>query len=131
VLAFARALEELREEGGVAARQARYTANQELLVRHMGALGFPPYLDPAYHSPIITSFLYPQGEQCGHQRFNFQELYDFLKASGFVIYPGKLTDADTFRIGTIGEIYPTDIEALCDVIARFQDQRRTRGGVRP
>ena len=36
-----------------------------------------------------------------------------------MLKPGKLTDADTFRVGNIGEIYPEDMEKLTAIIAGF------------
>jgi len=116
VLAFAQALRELDAEGGVAARQARYSGSQKLLVRRMKEIGFEAYIDEDLHSPVITTFLYPEGQT---KPFNFQEMYDFLKAGGYAIYPGKLTEVDTFRIGNIGEIYEEDINKLCDLFAEY------------
>ncbi len=111
VLAFAQALEELEQEGGVTAREQRYTANQRRLVAGMRELGFETLLPDALHSPIITSFLFPTAS------FDFQQFYDDLKARRFVIYPGKVTNADTFRIGTIGNVHPADIDELLAAIA--------------
>ena len=39
-----------------------------------------------------------------------------LKAKGFVIYPGKISQADTFRIGNIGDVHPDDFRRLTEVI---------------
>lgn len=114
VLAFAKAMEELAQEGGIPARAARYAANQRLLAARLGALGFRPYLDPAVQGPIITSFYYPAGSA-----FSFREMYDYIKARGYVLYPGKVTEADTFRVGNIGEIYMEDIEKLAAIMADF------------
>ncbi len=111
VRAFAQALAELKEEGGVAVRERRYWANQRRLVAGIRELGFETLLPDALHSPIITSILFPT------QTFDFQEFYGKLKARRFVIYPGKVTNADTFRIGTIGNVHPADIDQLLSVIA--------------
>ncbi|MFR2521006.1 MAG: 2-aminoethylphosphonate--pyruvate transaminase, partial [Evtepia gabavorous] len=114
VLAFAQALEELKEEGGVPARHARYDQNQRLLAENFRALGFVPYLDPAVQGPIITTFRYPAGA-----RFTFQQMYEYIKARGYVLYPGKVMEAETFRVGNIGEIYPEDIAKLSAILADF------------
>ena len=114
VLAFAQALEELKEEGGVPARHARYDQNQRLLAENFRALGFVPYLDPAVQRPIITTFRYPAGA-----RFTFQQMYEYIKARGYVLYPGKVMEAETFRVGNIGEIYPEDIAKLSAILADF------------
>jgi len=107
VRAFYQALKELQEEGGVVARYARYCENQRRLVAGMEGLGFECVLSSEYHSPIITGFRDPQ-----HADYAFQAFYDRLKAQGFVIYPGKVTGIDSFRIGTIGHVFPEDIDRL-------------------
>lgn len=111
VRAFYQALLELEEEGGVSARHKRYTENQRLLVAGMRSHGFATLLPDDYQSPVITSFLSPDSSQ-----WSFEEFYTRLKKRGFVLYPGKVTSADTFRVGTIGEIYPEDIERLIAII---------------
>jgi 2-aminoethylphosphonate-pyruvate transaminase len=111
VLALARALDELTAEGGVAGRAARYRANQAALLDGMRTLGFVEYLAPELQGPIITSFRYPAG-------FDFGRFYDGLNDLGFVIYPGKTSAADCFRIGTIGRIFPDDVSALVRTIGQ-------------
>ncbi len=112
VRAFLRALEELQVEGGVDARYARYSENHDILVSGMRDLGFATLLPDAYQSPIITSFLNPNSPD-----FEFARFYAALKKSGFVIYPGKATDANTFRIGNIGDIHPIDMRRLLDAVS--------------
>ncbi|MBY8001593.1 2-aminoethylphosphonate--pyruvate transaminase [Vibrio fluvialis] len=111
VRAFYQALLELEQEGGIAARHQRYQANQTTLVRGMQSLGFTPLLDVSLHSPIITSFYSPT-----HPDYQFAEFYQRLKAQGFVIYPGKVSHADCFRIGNIGDVHPHDIERLIEAV---------------
>lgn len=111
VLAFAQALKELAAEGGVAARYQRYRDNQRKLVAGMRELGFTTLLDDALHSPIITAFYSPENPQ-----YRFNDFYQRLKAQGFVIYPGKVSQSDCFRIGNIGEVYDADITALLAAI---------------
>ena len=107
VRAFYQALLELEEEGGVPARFARYTENQRRLVAGMDALGFDCVLPHKYHSPIITGFINPTAPG-----YDFMRFYTLLKEKGFVIYPGKVTGIDSFRIGTIGHVFPQDIDRL-------------------
>lgn len=107
VRAFAQALRELQEEGGIEARHARYRTNQQLLAAGMEDLGFQCLLPREFQSPIITAFLSPQDPL-----YDFRTFYGELKARGFVIYPGKATAMDSFRIGSIGDIHPEDIERL-------------------
>lgn len=113
VLAFNKALEEMEEEGGIPARSRRYRENNELLINKMREMGFETYIHD-HQGPIITTFLYP--ENCN---YTFNEMYNYIKDRGYAIYPGKVTSADTFRIGNIGEIYKEDIEKLCDIIKEF------------
>ena len=107
VRAFAQALKELQVEGGVAARFARYCENQRTLVAGMAEMGFRCLLPPEYQSPIITAFYNPESAN-----YTFLEFYTRLKERGFVIYPGKVTQVNTFRIGTIGDVHPQDIRRL-------------------
>lgn len=111
VRAFAQALVELKEEG-LSNRCQRYVANQSGLVNGMRRLGFTTLLPESLQSPIITSFLSPTEPD-----YSFTAFYSALKNQGFVIYPGKVTVADTFRIGNIGDIYPGDIDRLLVVVS--------------
>lgn len=116
VLAFDQALRELQQEGGVAARAARYRQNHVVLMEGMQKLGFRPFLEPNVQSYIITSFHYPE-----RGNFSFDDFYRHLSDRGFIIYPGKLTRENTFRIGTIGRIFEADIRAL---LAAIEDVMR-------
>lgn len=118
VLAFAKALEEMKAEGGIEGRSRRYAQNNHLLISRMKELGIEPYITGQHQGPIITTFFYPE-----HSEFSFQEMYDYIKARGYAIYPGKVTEADTFRIGNIGEIYEADINKLCDIIEEFLKEK--------
>ena len=71
-----------------------------------------------YQGPIITTFFYPE-----QKNYSFQEMYDYIKERGYAIYPGKVTDAETFRVGNIGEIYPEDMEKLCRILTDFLRER--------
>ena len=117
LLAFWKALEELQKEGGIEGRASRYSANRQALTKGMTELGFDAYLAPGHQSDIITSFRFP-----AHNRFNFPEFYHRLSDLGFVIYPGKVSNAECFRIGTIGHIFPRDIQALVAGIRRVLDE---------
>ena len=117
VLAFARAMKELEEEGGISARGRRYAENNRLLIEKMGEMGIYPYIDSEHQGPIITTFFYP--EKCC---FTFSQMYEYIKERGYAIYPGKVTEAETFRIGNIGEIYREDIENVCAIIKEFLEE---------
>tara|TARA_Y100001970_G_C14156947_1_gene816134 strand:- start:55 stop:1230 length:1176 start_codon:yes stop_codon:yes gene_type:complete len=99
ILGFLSALNQHASEGGVLGRLNRYEKNKNILVEGMRELGFETLLPDKWISPIIVSFLYPADEN-----FNFGNFYNFMKDQGFILYPGKLTKIDTFRIGCIGQI---------------------------
>ena len=121
VSAFARALDELKDEGGIEARHTRYVANQKTMVKGMRALGFRTLLGDDLQSPIITSFYYPDSAE-----FEFQKFYDALKSRGFVIYPGKVSHAQCFRIGSIGDVQPEDMTGLVGRISEVIDELGVR-----
>ena len=99
VAAFLEALRLHCDEGGVAARGARYTQNRDVMVAGMRDLGFETLLKDRWLSPIIVTFFCP-----ADPAFVFTRFYDLMKAKGFIIYPGKLTVVDSFRIGVIGRM---------------------------
>jgi 2-aminoethylphosphonate-pyruvate transaminase len=99
VAAFLTALEIHEEEGGVAGRGARYTNNRDVMVSGMRDLGFETLLDERWLSPIIVTFFCP-----ADPAFEFKKFYDLMKSEGYIIYPGKLTVVDSFRIGCIGRM---------------------------
>lgn len=107
VRAFQEALFELEDEGGVTARFQRYSDNQRQLVNGLAKLGIQTLIERPHQSPIITSFLYPSDA-----RFTFDDFYRRMKVRRFVLYPGKISQAPTFRIGTIGQVFPEDIQCL-------------------
>ncbi len=111
LMAFSTAMKELEEEGGIRGRASRYSMNNRVLIDGMKELGFQLYLPDALRSYIITSFLYPS-----HPNFVFETFYSGLNEKGFVIYPGKLSKTDCFRIGNIGQINPSDIQSLVQAI---------------
>jgi 2-aminoethylphosphonate-pyruvate transaminase len=123
LVAFRQALAELEAEGGVEGRAARYRENYETLIAGMQQMGFEEYLRPEDRGYIITSFRYPKDPN-----FDFERFYEKLNERNYVIYPGKVSDADCFRIGSIGRIFPSDIRdllaAIRETIAEM-DVRRT------
>ncbi len=117
IVAFHQALEEFFAEGGQAGRGRRYAENCQVLIEGMRDLGFKPLLSKELQAPIIATFHMPT-----HPKFAFQSFYDRLKDRGYVIYPGKLTVADTFRIGCIGRLYPDDMRALLANVREVLDE---------
>jgi 2-aminoethylphosphonate-pyruvate transaminase len=99
VSALRAALDQYREEGGISARSARYQKNCAALVAGMRTLGLRTYLTDEVQAPIIVTFHSPD-----HPNFEFSKLYEGVKAQGFILYPGKLTQIETFRVGCIGAI---------------------------
>jgi len=119
VLAFHQALLELEEEGGIAARSNRYMKNQQILVDGMRALGFESYISNDLQSAIITTFLEPEMIPGTSHKFLFKPFYAYLKNHGFVIYPGKVAHKNSFRIGSIGYLYPKDITYFLSHVKSF------------
>lgn len=111
VAALYQALAQHREEGGVAARHARYAANCAALRAGMRALGLRPFLDECVQAPVIVTFHAP-----AHPAYDFKRFYDGVRSRGFIIYPGKLTQVETFRIGCIGALTPADIEKVVHAV---------------
>lgn len=117
VLAFRQTLRELEEEGGIKERSKRYRENNNILNREMEKIGFKLYLDKKVQGPIISTFLYPDGAN-----IDFKDMYDFIKERGYIIYPGKLTEKESFRIGNIGEIYKSDIYGLISIFKEYLEK---------
>ena len=104
LVALNEAIAQFEEEGGQTARLKRYQSNCSTLVDGMAALGFKPFLDPAIQAPIIVTFHAP-----ADPRYQFKTFYDIAKKNGFILYPGKLTQVETFRVGCIGAIGPVEM----------------------
>ncbi len=119
VAALHEALDQLDEEGGVLARHARYQQNCAVLLDGMAALGFDAFIDRALQAPVIVTFRMPAGGW-----FEFEDLYRFLHARGIVIYPGKLTQEASFRIGCIGAVGADDMRRAVGEVAAFVALRR-------
>ena len=105
VVALAEAIAQFEAEGGQPARLARYTSNYQTLITGMKKLGFQPFLDPAIQAPIIVTFHAP-----ADSKYDFKTFYAAARARGFIRYPGKLTQIETFRVGCIGAIGPDEME---------------------
>lgn len=126
VAAFLQALREYEAEGGVLARGTRYAANRDRLVAGMRALGFETLLTDAWLSPIITTFFCPED-----RAFRFPEFYDRMKARGFILYPGKLTVVESFRVGTIGHIDTGVIDRVLEAVAETLQDMQVRSAAPP
>lgn len=113
VVALHEAIQQFEEEGGQNARLARYTANYQTLVKGMAELGFKPFLDPNVQAPIIVTFHAPKDP-----RYDFKKFYASAREKGFVLYPGKLTQIETFRVGCIGAIGPQEMRQAVQAIAQ-------------
>jgi len=111
VVALDAALAQYEAEGGQPARLARYTANYEALVSGMAELGLRPFLDAKIQAPIIVTFHAPPDP-----RYAFTDLYARVRDKGFILYPGKLTQVETFRVGCIGAIAPDEMRLAVSAI---------------
>lgn len=117
VAAFQQALNEHDAEGGCEGRLARYSRNRDRMVAGLRSLGFRTLLDDQWLSPIITTFFSPVDE-----KFDFRTFYNKLKEKNYIIYPGKLTEAESFRIGHIGQLYDEQVDGLIDAVAAVLDE---------
>jgi 2-aminoethylphosphonate-pyruvate transaminase len=123
--ALDQAIAEFEEEGGVAGRGRRYAENCKVLLDGMTKLGFEPMLSHNLQAPIIVTFRTPADPNYGFEKF-----YEALRVRGYAIYPGKLTKADSFRIGCIGRIFPKDLQGAIEAVAEVVDEMgiKQRGG---
>jgi 2-aminoethylphosphonate-pyruvate transaminase len=123
IVSLGKAIEEHAAEGGVAGRGKRYRDNARVLIEGMRAMGFRTLLDDRLQAPIIVTFHMPTDP-----RFVFQHFYDGLKDRGYVIYPGKLTVADSFRMGCIGRLYPENMKGALAAVREVLDEMRVSNG---
>ncbi|MDP2376678.1 2-aminoethylphosphonate--pyruvate transaminase [Reyranella sp.] len=117
IVALGKAIEEHAAEGGVAGRGKRYRDNAKVLIDGMRAMGFQTLLPNELQAPIIVTFHMPTDP-----KFVFQRFYDGLKDRGYVIYPGKLTVADSFRMGCIGRLYPEHMKGALAAVREVLDE---------
>ncbi len=123
IVALGKAIEEHAEEGGVAGRGKRYRENAKVLIDGMRAMGFRTLLPEKQQAPIIITFHMPTDP-----KFVFQSFYDGLRDRGYVIYPGKLTVADSFRMGCIGRLYPEHMRGALAAVREVLDELRVSNG---
>lgn len=119
LMAFRQAIRELDQEGGIPARENRYKTNKMVLDKGMAELGFRQYLRPEIQGHIISSFLYPSDPG-----FDFERFYKKLNDRGCIIYPGKLSKTNAFRIGNIGQIFPEDVQYLLESIREVLEEEK-------
>ena len=119
VVALDAALTQFEAQGGQPARLARYTANYETLVTGMTELGLRVFLDPRIQAPIIVTFHAPSDP-----KYAFKEFYERVRDKGFILYPGKLTQLETFRVGCIGAIGPDEMRHAVNAV---RDRLRETG----
>jgi 2-aminoethylphosphonate-pyruvate transaminase len=111
VAAFDAALAQYEEEGGLAARGARYAANCRTLIDGLAGLGLRSFLPAAIQAPIIVTFHAPASP-----RYEFKAFYNAVKARGYILYPGKLTTVETFRVGCMGQLGERGMQGAVDAV---------------
>lgn len=111
VVALHAALDQYAEEGGLPVRAARYAGNCQALIKGMAGLGLKTFLQPEVQAPIIVTFHAP-----ADAHYQFKAFYEAVRARGFILYPGKLTQLETFRIGCIGALDSRDVEKVVDAV---------------
>jgi len=115
MLALNTAIKELISQGGIKARYFHYLEIQKLIHEVMSSHKFDTLVCKEDQCPVITTFLYKQN-------FNFQDFYNYFKKNGFILYNGKLTDYDAFRIGNIGDITKNDIQVFKKVLNHYFEE---------
>ncbi|MGH6611952.1 MAG: 2-aminoethylphosphonate--pyruvate transaminase [Burkholderiaceae bacterium] len=113
VAALRVAIDQFKEEGGQPARGARYAANCKALIDGMATLGFRPYLASAVQAPIIITFHAP-----ADPAYTFKTFYEHTRDRGYILYPGKLTQVETFRVGCIGAIDANEMRNVVSAVER-------------
>ncbi len=121
VAAFAEALTQYWEEGGQAARGARYARNCARLITGMEKLGFSTFVQRSIQAPIIVTFYAP-----ADPNYDFKRFYTGVKAHGYILYPGKLTTVETFRVGCIGQLGDDGIEGAVEAVAAVLQEMQIR-----
>jgi 2-aminoethylphosphonate-pyruvate transaminase len=116
VAALRAAVDQFKEEGGQPARLARYARNCEALVAGMAARGFRTFVPPAAQAPIIVTFHAP-----ADPAYDFRKFYARTRERGYILYPGKLTQVETFRVGCIGAIDDNEMRNVVSAVARTLD----------
>ncbi|MAA90198.1 MAG: 2-aminoethylphosphonate--pyruvate transaminase [Deltaproteobacteria bacterium] len=123
IVAFDKALQQFHEEGGVIGRNKRYVENCRILIDGMSRLGFETLLPPQLQAPIIITFKMPEDP-----KFDFSDFYERVKEKGFVLYPGKLTVAPSFRIGCIGHLFEDDMHQALGAIEKTMGEMGVASG---
>jgi 2-aminoethylphosphonate-pyruvate transaminase len=123
IFAFAKAIEQFEAEGGQPGRFKRYSENCKILIDGMAEMGFRPLLPQGLQAPIIVTFRMPSDPA-----FDFQVFYDKVKDRGFVLYPGKLTVAPSFRVGCIGHLGADEMKAALKAMAEVLTEMGVKTG---
>jgi 2-aminoethylphosphonate-pyruvate transaminase len=126
VAALRAAVDQFHEEGGQRARGARYAANCAALVAGMRALGLQPFLRPEVQAPIIVTFHAP-----ADAAYDFMTFYAKVRERGYILYPGKLTQLETFRVGCIGAIDSNEMRNVVAAVALVLGEMGVRCGAAP
>ena len=121
VAAFRAALDQFKAEGGTSARGARYRKNCDTLIDSMAALGFKAFLPRNVQAPIIVTFHAP-----GDAAYTFKAFYEKVRARGYILYPGKLTQVETFRVGCIGAIDANEMRNVASAVAETLKEMRVK-----
>lgn len=125
VAAFDAALAQYLEEGGLAARGARYERNCRELLEGFAALGLQSFLPSAIQAPIIVTIHAP-----ADPRYDFKTFYNAVKQRGYILYPGKLTTVETFRVGCMGQLGERGIGGAVQAVREVLEELGLRTGAR-
>lgn len=112
VAAFDSAIEQYLKEGGRAARGGRYAENCRVLLAGLARHGLRSFLPKEIQAPIIVTFHAPR-----LPGYHFKTFYDAVKRRGYILYPGKLTTVETFRVGCMGQLGERGMAGAVDAVA--------------
>ena len=121
VAAFRSAIDQFKAEGGQTARGARYAANCRTLIEGMEQLGFRTFLESRMQAPVIVTFHAP-----ADSNYQFLDFYQRVRAKGYILYPGKLTQVETFRVGCIGAIDPNEMRNVVSAVEQTLAEMNVR-----
>lgn len=98
-------------------RYARYAACWKELVQAVKGLNLTMLVPEEAQSKLITAILEPP-----FPAYRFATLHDRARSHGFTIYPGKLSDANTFRIANIGDIQPVEMVRFTQILEAYMQE---------
>lgn len=95
----------------------RHLSVNNTIREELDKLGFKTYIPREQESGLVVSVLYPNDPN-----WDFDKVHDYCYERGFTIYPGKIAGKPTFRLCSLGAIYPQDIKDFFKVFKEALDK---------